>query len=219
MALYDAADLLARVKASLNRPTVDEALSDAQIYSFLTEAQMHYTMEFAARWPEIMYGAPTKLTTADNGKTYTFGAGVFPIGMIELKQSLTGPPLRIGAEFDPGADFTLEGDTIRVPGNRSRTFADGPYARFITPPSEISGSTAPTLEPPFARILLVHNAAGRCAIRLGLDPNPYAAQEAEALQRVHETLATQYWGSGRAAFPASHNGWWYGIDTGAGYGS
>ena len=219
MALYDSADLLARVLASLNRPTVDEALTSAQVYSFLTEAQMHYTMEFAARWPEIMYGAPTLLTSSDNGKTYTFGSGVFPIGMVEIRATRTGQLLRIGSEFDPGADFTIEGDTIRVPGNRTRTFADGPYARFITPPGEISASTAPVLKPAFARILLVHNAAGRCAVRLGLDPNPYAAQEAESLQRVHETLATQYYGSGQAAFPATGSGWWYGIDTGAGYGT
>jgi hypothetical protein len=167
VAIWDSADLLARCKVHAHRPATDKATTDANWYSLLEEAQVDEYQNFATHVPHVLYGAPTALSTADGGITYTFPGAVFPFGSVEVYQSLTLPPLVEGAFWDPAADYIFEGDKIRMTRNKARTFSDGPYARFITPPGAIAAGTQPTLEPPFARILLVHRAVAMWAERGG----------------------------------------------------
>ena len=176
MAYLDSADLLARCKALAQRPTTDEDMSDAQWYSFLTEAQDYWTKVLAQHDPKLLSGAPTALTTSDSGYTYTFGTT--PIAVVELTDGKGGWPMFIGPYWDPATDFTWEGSTtLRSARNVARTFTNGLYARWVPQPGVIDGSTQPTL-PTEYRLLLPARACVLYARRGGYrDPQPYLEEE------------------------------------------
>ncbi len=206
MALYDAADLLARTQRLLSRPTADESLGSTELYAFLGEAQQRVTGLIATHCPEAMYGAPTLMTTSDSGVTYTFGSdaatggNISPIGHIEIRSSPTGPMIPPGSDWDTTTlSYLFESDKIRFPGQKSRTFADGPYARFVTMPGLLNASNAPTLKPIFARELLVFDAAERAAVRLGTDPSMYGAMFDARWPEILMQIMTAFSGAGRVA--------------------
>lgn len=217
MALHDTADILARAKRRLNRPTTDEALADTDWYAFFTEAQARVVSLLATHCPQAMYGAPTLLTTSDGGLTYTFGTDsglptnyqtVFPVGHVELRASRSGTLFYPGNDWDTGDVFIMEGDKIRWPNGRARTFTDGPYARFITPPGVIDASTQPTLEPVFARVLIVDDGITRAAgERLKMDPAPYEEMFQRDWAEVLGALKTQYFGAGVRALGQPGTPW------------
>ena len=181
MANYDTADLLARAKRYLNRPSSDLGMADTDWYAFFTEGQAKWYEIIASHAPHVLYGAPELLTSADSGATYTFGSTPFPGGQIEVRASRSGPLLTIGQEWDSGADFTWEGDKLRVPDGQTRTFSAGPYARYIAAPTTIDASTAPTLKPPAARRLIVYDACANAAVRMGShDPATFRDLEQRA---------------------------------------
>jgi hypothetical protein len=218
LSLYDSVDLLARVQRLINRPSTDAALTSTEIYPFLGEAQQRVVGLIAQECPEAMYGAPTKLATADSGATYTFGAdsatggNISPIGHIELRESPTGAMIPPGSEWDTDTQsYLFESDKIRWPGQKTRTFSDGPYARFITMPGLLDGTNAPTLKPIFARELLVYDACERAAVRLGIDPTPYGQMFDARWPELLMTIVTQYSGAGRTAVAGDGGGvWWKG---------
>jgi hypothetical protein len=216
MSLYDSADLLARTQRLLNRPSTDEALTSTEIYAFLGEAQQRVVGLFAAHCPEAMYGAPTLMTTSDSGATYIFGAdsatggNISPIGHVEIRESPTGAMIPPGSEWDTGTQtYLFESDKIRWPGQKSRTFADGPYARFITMPGLLNGSVAPTLKPIFARELLVYDAAERAAVRIGVDPTPYGAMFDARFPELLMSIMSAFSGSGTTAIQGSGPSVWW----------
>jgi hypothetical protein len=215
MAAWDSADLLSKLDAVLNRPATDNSLSTAQKYVFLTEAQAHYYEQFAIHFPWVLYGTPSAMSTSDSGATYTFAGSAFPIGSVVIRHGRSGPVLRPGPEWDDGADYHFEGNKIRIPGGRTRTYGQGLYAQFITPPSTLDGSNAPTLSPEFARMLIVYNAAGKCAVRLKQDPNPFYAMELEKWESVRDVLKKQLYGHGMSAHGADGGRYW--ITIGGGY--
>lgn len=181
MALWDRAWMLAEAKALLNRPSSDLGMSDTIWYQFLTTGQAKWFEIIAAHAPHVLYAAPELLTTADSGATYTFASTPFPGGSIELRASRSGQVLSIGPEWDDSVDFTWEGDKLRVPGGRTRTFSGGPYARYIAAPSAIDASTEPTLKPPAARRLIVFDACAQAAVRMGShDPAVFRDMEQRA---------------------------------------
>lgn len=183
MARYDNAWLLARVKKELRRPPTDELLADTDIYDLLSEAQEDWLSTISAVVPHVNYGPPTLMVSTDNGVTYYFGTdpvtgtaqALTPIGSVEVYSRLaTGLPLLPGSYWDTQADYVHEGDHIRFPLNRVRTFTNGPYARFISPPAPISASVQPVLKPTFARPLLVYRACAKaCEGILKEDPTPF----------------------------------------------
>lgn len=154
MAQYDSVDLLARTKRMARRPTVDEENTDANWYERLEEAQTYWLGQLAAQVPELNYGAPELMTSADGGKTYTLGTE--PLGgHLEIRATRNGILLIEGPEWSETADYCWEGSkTIRIPNNRSRTFGDGPYARYVKTPGLLSAAVQPVLQPPSARLLL-----------------------------------------------------------------
>ena len=181
MALWDAADLLARCKRHLNRPASDLGMTDPHWYALLTEGQAKWYEIIATHSPHVLYGAPELLTTADSGATYTFTSTPFPGGQIELRGSRSGEVLTIGEDWDSGADFTWEGDKLRVPDGQTRTFSSGPYARYIAAPTAIDANTEPTLKPPAARRLIVYDACAAAAVRMGShDPATFRDMEQRA---------------------------------------
>jgi hypothetical protein len=176
MSYQTSAELLAGFKFMAMRPGTDESIADADIYTLLEEGQKHAFITISTHVPEVLYGAPTKLTTTDGGATYTFPSAVFPFGSVEIRASRNGSVLVPGAEWS-NADFVWEGDQIRIPNGRTRTFSDGPYARYIAPPGVLNGSNQPTLKPPMARSMILYYALYLWAERGGgmnqVDPNRF----------------------------------------------
>lgn len=219
MALYDSADLLARCQRLFSRPDTDEAMTSTEWYKFLGEAQQRVVGLLAIHAPESNYGAPTLLTTADSGATYTFGAdsatglNISPIGHIEIRESKTGAMIPPGSAWDNSTlCYLFESDKIRFPGQKTRTFSDGPYARFVTMPGLLDGSTAPTLKPAYARELLVYDACERAAVRCGVDPTPFGQMFDARWPEILQTILTAHHGAGIIATQGGQGGlWWRGM--------
>jgi hypothetical protein len=173
MADLDSTDMLSRLKFTLQRPTVDDSITDAQLYELLSNAQRRITQLMATHVPQTQYLAPELLTTADSGATYTFL--YYPLGYAEIRESRDGAVLSPVPEWSTdGSGYVMEGQTIRWPGGRSRTFSAGPYARYVRQPGVISASVQPILKPDYAREAVVYDAAAEWALLGGLrDPSPY----------------------------------------------
>lgn len=214
------AELLAGFKFFAMRSAVDESLTDAEIYILLSAAQQHSYGMFAIHFPEVLYEVPTIMTTADGGKTYTFASSVFPFGNVEIRSSLNGNLMIPGTNWDGNCDYVWEGDRIRIPNNRSRTFSAGPYARYIKMPSDITALVEPTLKPSFARPLILYYALYLWAERGGgvnqVDPNRYLGMFQSAWAGdprlsgdagIMGVLLRQGYGSGMAAITVEQP--WY----------
>lgn len=173
MADWDSADCLARLKLALQRPTTDDATTDAQLYQLLSNGQLKLIQVLAAHVPWINYDAPELLTTADSGYTYTFAS--YPLGHAELREARNGIVMYPVPEWsDNTFGYVMEGQTIRFPRNQARTFSAGPYARYVKTPASISASVQPVVRPTHARQALVLEAAAEWALLGGLrDPSPY----------------------------------------------
>lgn len=182
MATYDSADLLARFKLWAKFPTQGTPpLTNPESYQLLGEAQQEVAVDLAAHCPWLNFSAPTLLTSADGGVTYDFGDdaegnAITPLA-VEVYAKASGRELFAASYGATGGDFVVEGTRIRMPGNRARTFSEGPYARFVTVPLVLDGSTEPTLQPMEARPLIVFAAARKYA-RLGglLDESPFTME-------------------------------------------
>lgn len=219
MAIWDSADLLARVKRYVNRPATDESITDPDYFAFLTEAENHWKPILATHYPGPMYVPPTKLSTSDGGVTYDFPGGITPIGNVELYRNPRGDPLHIGYFGDPTADAVVEGDRIRMVRGRARTFSDGPYARWVSPPGIIDAATQSTIEPAQNRILLIWDALERWAIRSGeKDPAFFQKKRRDAWSGdpaepgdvgILGWLKRQVWNSGEAAIAGHGPVPWY----------
>lgn len=229
MAKFDTADLLSRCQLHSGRPSTDQAMTDTRWYSFLTEAQDHWTRVIASHYPEAMYGAPVKMETDDSGATYRLPLSgsdeVFPLGIAEVRASRNGRLLRIGAEFEENVDFTAEGTKLRVPHGKTRTFSDGPYIRYVAEPGVIDASTEPTLKPVFARILLVYHACWLWASRPphAADPEAFLALEQRAWNGAHPDVEGDFGISGALALQyliqdgdmeMDQETWWHSRDLG-----
>ena len=176
MAYLDSADLLERALSLSKAPAVSEDVGPDQWYRWLTEAQDYWTRIIAQHDPRLVCGPPTQLTSADGGYTYTFPT--VPIMVEEITVGKAGTPVRIGADWDPTVELTWEGDdTLRIARNRSRTFTNGLWSRYIAQPGTIDASTEPSL-PVQVRLLLVPRACVLWA-RSGSyrDPNAYLDEE------------------------------------------
>lgn len=199
MADLDRADLLAKARELLNRPTTDELLPDATMYSLMTSAQKRAFHDLLVRVPQAMYGIPTAITSADSGASYTFGTGVFPVGHARIFSTLSDYP---DSPLEEGIDYVYEGDAIRIPNNRTRTFPNGgPYAQWVTLPGVVDGSNDVTLITP-ARMLIVYDAVRRAALRLKQDPSQWEMDYQLELRSLCLTFRTAVhpranYGSGR----------------------
>jgi hypothetical protein len=173
MSEHDSDWLLQQLEATLGLPGTRSAPTDAQLYTVLSNAQRRMVGLFATHVPHSQYGPPEKLLTEDDGYTYTFAYS--PLGHAELRESRTGVKLYPAPEWADGYDgYVMEGQTIRWPGNRARTFSDGPYARYVRTPGPISATSPPTLMPPDVRMAIVFDAAREWAGQGGnMNPDPY----------------------------------------------
>jgi hypothetical protein len=225
--IWSSAELKRKFYNLIKRPATDEDAYEVDgvtesVWDLLSEAQDYWMELLASMFPEANYGAPVLMTTADGGYTYKFGNDlegqpIFPIGHVEIRESRTGNLLIPTADWGSG-DFVMEGDKIRIPGGRTKTFATGPYARFVSPPTKISATVEPVMKPARARALIVTRAAIIWATRGGLrDPLPYEKLEATRWGVLANSLATQFHLQGAPAADDYDMDWWKNIDTGAGY--
>lgn len=170
---YDSADCLSKLVQTLGLPTTRSAPTDAQLYVLLSNAQERMTHLLAAHVPWTQYAAPERLTTTDGGLTYQFA--YYPLGHVEIRESRSGALLVPGPAWaDTGVDYLVEGQTIRWPNNSTRTFTDGPYARYVRMPEPITASSQPILQPVQARQAVIYDAAREWATQGGnQDPTPY----------------------------------------------
>lgn len=176
MATWDTADLVDRFKRDGAIPATTEFPATPDIYAWLTEAQHEVARQIANHTPGILGWSSATLTSADSGATYTFPSSITPLA-VELYESSTGRLLVPAWYPDSAGDYVWEGDRIRIPVGGTRTWSGGgPFARYVTPPTVIDGSTAPTLKPDFARVLIVFQGLVYFANRGGMrDPRPYQA--------------------------------------------
>lgn len=196
MAQFDSADLLAQFELYANRPSTDEALTAAQKYRFLSDAQQDILAELATIAPKSQMSAPTLLTSADGGVTYTFGTDVdgnaiYPLAC-EVYARVDGREL-FASSWERGGDFVIEGDRIRSPGNRAITYSSGPYARFVRADAQINGSSEPVLKPVMARKLILFRALLKWAAVGGrIDPTPWADEYAQTWKKWLPAFRTQF---------------------------
>lgn len=151
---WQSSDLLTRFNAYAGRPTTD-AITDAQKYLRLADGQEAVLLEIAAVSPKQLYGAPTAMTSADGGYTWTFGVDGngyqnFPLGNAQIFPSLAAVP---DYPWRPGVDYLDEGTQIRTPNNVP--WSGTLYWYGITAPQQISASVQPVIQPPQARVLIV----------------------------------------------------------------
>ena len=221
MAGWDSADLLERFFTYLGRGNggvmgADELWTDTRAYMWLADAQEAVYAEIAPTAPGAFVSAPTLLSTSDGGVTYTFGANVYPFAHIEVYAQEAGGRTLLASNYgNIGGDFVIEGDTIRAPGNRTRSYSSGPWARFTSFPSRLSASVQPSLSPDQARELIVWKALENAAeVSNGaMDATIWTAKYQDAKRRWIMLWQTQYQSSGNAAFLTSGGPWWMGLDA------
>ena len=224
---WTSANLLARFKLLAGLPADQETPLDATIYDYLSLGQEHCYGLWALHFPHVLVGDPAQMTTSDSGKTYQFASDAFPLGLAEIRESPTGRLLVPGEEFDANCDYVFEGDQIRVPDSKTTTFGDGPWARYISPPLEISATEEPTLKPASARILCVHyalylwaNEAGNAAKN---PPDHYLSLFNSAWggdtrlvgdAGIMANLKSQLYGDGVGSMVPVGVAWWRSVETG-----
>lgn len=214
------------------RPAVDEAMSDAQWYALLTQANAYWSTVIGSINPESLYAqaGPVLMQTADSGASYTFGVDgdgnqIVPYGRAEIRESPTGRVMHAGADYNPQADYIDEGWRIRFPNQRIRSFGNGPWARFVTEAGTINATTQPTLTPAKLGMLLVFNAVARWARAQRENPAEFEAMERKewagdpgiGMYGLLGELKTRQMTQGMEAISYTPGRWWAGIPDGSGY--
>lgn len=150
---WSSSDLLIRFNRLAGRPPAD-AITDTLKYLNLSDAQDQVVTEIASLAPKALFNAPTQMATADGGLTFTFGTDGNSYPIVPIAARIYPNLLAVPSyPWNPGADYLDEGATIRMPNNNPYTGAV-PYWQGIVPPTQISATVQPVLQPPAARILI-----------------------------------------------------------------
>jgi hypothetical protein len=187
----------------------DQLWTDARAYMFLADAQENVFTDLSPIAPHAFVGSPVQLTTSDSGVTYTFPS--YPMGHVEVYAQETGGRQLFATTYgNAGGDFVIEGITLRTPGNRTRTYTTGPWARFTRIPARIAANQEPSLEPDAARELILWKALENAAeVSNGaMDPTPWAVKYQQARTRWITVWRTQHAHGG-----AGSGTWWLGLDA------
>ncbi len=214
--------LLARFNRMAGRASAGgatDAIPDTAKYDRLADAQNDVILAIAAVAPKGLYGAPTAMTTADGGHTFTYGTdangeAIYPLGMTSIYTSLDCVP---NYPWQPNADYLDEGTQIRIPNN---IVWSGPlYWYGIAAPPRMSASVQPTLQPLPARILIaikaVQSFAEEGARNLALADEMTARWDREWPMIV--TTMRRHVRGMRQVRPLTSGGVW-GTGSGVGYG-
>lgn len=211
MAVLDVADALTVIKRLCRIPDVTEYPASADLYDFLRDGENRVKHDLGAVVPEILYNAPTLLTSADGGYTYPFGTdggsnAVAPIGLVRVYPSKAHIP------FEPlvaNVEYVFEGTRIRMTQNVPVTYSDGPYAQWIAPTLAIDGSSNAFTLPVQLRMAAIHDACVRYARSGNIqDASQYEANYQEEIQRQIATAQLNRVG-GKIAYPRPLVPWNY----------
>ena len=156
-----------------------DTISTADKYDRLAIANQEVLLAISSIIPRFLYGAPTAMSTADGGFTYTFGtdgdgAPNTPLGKAQVFPSLNAVP---NFPWLEGIDYLDEGTRIRMPNNQQWTAPL--YWYGMTMPQDLSASVNPTLNPPSARILIPVQAVKNFAEEGNRNPPLAAAMNAK----------------------------------------
>lgn len=218
----NSAELLRRMRLVTRRPENDRDLTNERAYTFLTDAQNELVFNLSAHIPDILKGTPILLTSEDGGETYDFPNE--PLGHIEIYPAPYTDPLVEGPLWSLHADYTREGSKkIRMSQGRPRTFANGPWARYIVMPGVIDATRNPTIQPNVIRRVLPWKAAELWAESGNqYDPTPYRNRAQKMLWGDPESpgdlgiipaYKLQHMSSGAVATPGLGL-WWRSRDLG-----
>lgn len=187
--LYDSADCVQRCRDHAQLPLVDESMDDPAWYRLLSTAQRFWYLRIASVAPAVLQGDPVLLSSDDGGVTYSFGVDennrpLVPLGGVALYRQESDAYEAAGAAvwaMRPGIDYRVDGDRVRFSARATPSFPDGgPWAVFVTPPSDISNTQQPVLQPIEARELMVLSAVVQWASQGDLrDPSPFKQQIAD----------------------------------------
>lgn len=177
---WGSAFLLKDFKNKAGIQDASEYDDDDDLYPRLSTAQRKVISRIAAIFPNALYSAPTTMTRAVDGKTYTYGTdgngnALVPAGNVQIATTLSAFSGDYFVGWVEGRDFYDEGDRIRVVSNRS-----GPatlYWRGVPTAPDITTLVAPILNPALVRELISRQAVIDWGEEGGLLPAVVTAQE------------------------------------------
>lgn len=222
MADWDGPFMVARFLAEAGIATANELSVVNDIYPRLSTAQRTVLRMSASRYTNPFYRAPTTLTRAADGKTYTFGAdpadptrNMVPMGWVQIAPYQNAFSGDYFTGWIEGRDFISEGDRIRMPSNRA--FGGTLYGRWVDTPANISASVGPSILPIDVAELTVIKAVEDWAQEGDQAPDVTARMTAKFKAKWPEYMLMwrrQYRGGGALLDPAR---WYFSVpDLGTG---
>lgn len=150
---YQSSDSLTLFNVLAGRQPTGDSITDAQKYQQLAWGQDIVVAAMANIAGFSLYSAPTLMTSADGGYTYTFGVDgngypLFPLAA-QIFPNLTAVP---DYPWVPGIDYLDEGTLIRLPNHT--TYAGPLYYRGISTPQQMTSGVQPVIQPPQFRSLI-----------------------------------------------------------------
>lgn len=212
MAVLDVSDALTVLRRITRTQDVTEYPAAADWYDFLRDGENRAKHDLGAIVPEVLYNAPTLLTSADGGITYTFGTdagsnAIAPIGHVRVFPSKACHPF---APLVSGVEYVFEGTKIRMVENTPVTWADGPYAQWIAPTLQIDGASNTFTLPVQLRMMAIYDAARRYAESGAVqDASPYERLYQEEFARQMTTASVSR-NAGQIHYPRPLVPWAYG---------
>lgn len=195
---WDSTELRDRLLLHLGRGNggvmqYDELWNAARVWQVLGDGNEMVFADVSPVVPLIFVGDPVQLKTTDGGVTYDFPT--WPTGHVEVYAQENGGRVLRGSSYgNLAGDFVFEGDKLRMPGDRARTFSGGaPWARFCGFPPRMSDTVQPTLKPYAARELILYASMLKASDVPGaqLDAAPWEKRYSQALTRYFTSWQTQ----------------------------
>ena len=193
----------------------DELFTSARQQLLLADAYEQVVSEFAPRFPSVFMGGPVQMISTNGGVTYITPSGDTPFGHAEVYSRENAVWELVASTYgDRCGDFVIEGNALRMPGNRVRTWSGGaPWIRYVGMPTRLDTGAQPVMEPPSSRELILWRALALAAeIPNGdLDSAVWQQKYSDAAARYTMVWATQYSTVGQQARGGVSQPWWAGF--------
>lgn len=195
-----------------------------ELYPMLADAQETVIRKIAAHGGyKALYNAPSAMSSADGGYTWTFGAHptlassfIMPLGWVQISPRSTAFVGDLFNGWVEGREYLGEGDRIRIAG--ARNWTGSLYARFVTTPPRLSATQEPILRMIEARELIPIQSVWDWALQGNVNPALASAMEKKwnAKFPIHMlSIKKAFRGGGGLLDPAR---WYLNSDLGRGSG-